>query len=1312
MSSPRSSSPSRQRGFALLITITLLAFLVLLLVSLASLTRVETQVAANSQTLSQARQNALFALNVALGQLQKTAGPDQRVTARAEVDSTAVLTNRRWTGVWDSDPVSATFGQRLAWLVSGPTPAATTAVADPGATGVSTTAVRLVGSNSADLSDSAASDANRIDVSTQEIRTDSVAGLATTPGGHLVGRYAWWVGDEGVKSRANLPNPHRQPWNATAPDIAEQLNDIGTAQRNAIEWMQAKATGSDLLNPLLPASASLLFERWSSSRQLSLSAANAADAATLATSGKIRFHDLSFWSAGVQSDVRQGGLKRDLTAAFEMDDTAFQVSSFANAAPATTRIPMAPTASAQSISPIYVFDRDSTGAALPNAGKFYGPSWHLFRNHYRFYKEASTAPSNLAGTPVFRARTFLPNESLGQPVANRLPVADTYLDVHNKVFTAGGTDYDPKTTATRPDGSQIPRPTSPSLMPYINRVSYILSLQTVLVPTPATAVPPPTDSAIYEVRIIFTPYIVLHNPYNVRVSLDNLGSPVTAPTGTTGPGGAWARIELNGLPFSQLIKAVTPSSATVQFKRSSTSATETELEKRATPLLIAAMNANTNMSYQNFADLYIPANITLEPGQLRVFSPDAGVTSQIAQKILLAPNKNIQGGYYFNQLNGGYNGGASGTDTYFSTWSAATIGADKATPNPIGPGYGPVVPAANDYRVLVTGNTSLYLALADSTLGNDRRVIIRHYPASYAGDRSNADNRMPLHSELYVNNVRIATAGAPLTRAKDYATYSAWVNATPDNSFNGGDLAVNYSGSVPTPLFAFDVYVKPADQPAARASRTFTQNNPLAVVSAKEPEGAYTAQGSKTGYPMGPDAWQPEYRRLSGGINSWTTDTLEADPVTGEAYWGPSHFGGSGLNRVSLIEVPVRPLTSLAQFQHLMISMYSNQPYFAVGNSEATAYINPAQKLSDVSKFKNSTTNTPWIMGDISYLANEALWDSCFFSTLAPGFNGTTNSYYVPAVGAPSPDANPNSRDSVLTAWLAGTRSLPNSRIHSYRSPTRSEADHKAALLNPDRAAGELLLAGSFNVNSRSVEAWTAVLAGARNAAMLTPNASTAVTLTDGLAVPRTVPSVAGERASTPAGTWNGYARLSDTQVRTLATRLVSEITQRQIANGNRPFLSLAEFINRALVDSTLGRKGALQAAIDDAGLNTVIAVQDITTALQTAADFPFPDNGAGNTVSAASGNIRQADLLQQIGPSLSARSDTFLIRTYGETINPVTATSQGRAWCEAVVQRVPDYVDTVANQPHEIPAAATPNATFGRRFKVISFRWLTPDDI
>ncbi len=85
---PRSVSYSQRSGFALLITVTPVAFLVLVLVALATFTRVETQVASNSQQLTQARQNAVMGLNIALGQLQKYAGPDQRVTAPASLNAT------------------------------------------------------------------------------------------------------------------------------------------------------------------------------------------------------------------------------------------------------------------------------------------------------------------------------------------------------------------------------------------------------------------------------------------------------------------------------------------------------------------------------------------------------------------------------------------------------------------------------------------------------------------------------------------------------------------------------------------------------------------------------------------------------------------------------------------------------------------------------------------------------------------------------------------------------------------------------------------------------------------------------------------------------------------------------------------------------------------------------------------------------------------------------------------------------------------------------------------------------------------------
>jgi len=85
------------------------------------------------------------------------------------------------------------------------------------------------------------------------------------------------------------------------------------------------------------------------------------------------------------------------------------------------------------------------------------------------------------------------------------------------------------------------------------------------------------------------------------------------------------------------------------------------------------------------------------------------------------------------------------------------------------------------------------------------------------------------------------------------------------------------------------------------------------------------------------------------------------------------------------------------------------------------------------------------------------------------------------------------------------------------------------------------------------------------------------------------------------------------------------------------------------------------------------------------------------NALSASGSGVTPAELMAGLAPMLTNRSDTFRIRAYGEAISPVDQTTvQAAAWCEAIVQRIPD------------PA---PNG-LGRRFVVIYFRWLGPDDV
>jgi hypothetical protein len=72
----------------------------------------------------------------------------------------------------------------------------------------------------------------------------------------------------------------------------------------------------------------------------------------------------------------------------------------------------------------------------------------------------------------------------------------------------------------------------------------------------------------------------------------------------------------------------------------------------------------------------------------------------------------------------------------------------------------------------------------------------------------------------------------------------------------------------------------------------------------------------------------------------------------------------------------------------------------------------------------------------------------------------------------------------------------------------------------------------------------------------------------------------------------------------------------------------------------------------------------------------------------------------------------------YGDARDSSGKIILARAWCEAVVQRLPEYVD-----PTDRPEAAegwpgssdklTPiNTLFGRRLNIRSFRWLNSNEI
>ncbi|MCB1132939.1 MAG: hypothetical protein KDN05_17580, partial [Verrucomicrobiae bacterium] len=67
-------------------------------------------------------------------------------------------------------------------------------------------------------------------------------------------------------------------------------------------------------------------------------------------------------------------------------------------------------------------------------------------------------------------------------------------------------------------------------------------------------------------------------------------------------------------------------------------------------------------------------------------------------------------------------------------------------------------------------------------------------------------------------------------------------------------------------------------------------------------------------------------------------------------------------------------------------------------------------------------------------------------------------------------------------------------------------------------------------------------------------------------------------------------------------------------------------------------------------------------------------------------------------------RSDTFTVRGYGEA-RDASGKVLARSWCEAVVQRVPTFVDPRDEEHTAMKDLSPVNERFGRRFEIVSFR-------
>ena len=454
-------------------------------------------------------------------------------------------------------------------------------------------------------------------------------------------------------------------------------------------------------------------------------------------------------------------------------------------------------------------------------------------------------------------------------------------------------------------------------------------------------------------------------------------------------------------------------------------------------------------------------------------------------------------------------------------------------------------------------------------------------------------------------------------------------------------------------------------------------------------------------------------------------------------YMGPS-YSPAGQRFIADHEIPQVPLSSLAQLQnlpqHSMESMNWSghlQQNHAIGNSYASPgvpsnkikgdgwpfylnpYINSGGNLNGQTFSGASWTSAPNI--DRSYAANHLLWDDYYFSSMAP----QTSTFYQ-KFGKPRP------LKSVVDEFYGGTKALPNSayRPHLAGMPAKEVSE---SLVNTSgapltdahlKSAAHLMVDGGFNINSTSVPAWTILLASAhlkRPVIMDSAGTGTPAAQTNGnFIVSRFAMPIGGSagQTSTEESRWRGYRELTVNEIRQLAEAMVRQVKQRG------PFRSLGEFINRRLAASSDEKAlyGALQAALEDPKVDINKDYRDMTINEADIKDtnYPFKQAALGPRYQGTPAYISQADILQPIAPIINARSDTFLIRTYGEALAPDGKTVLAKAWCEAVVQRYPEYLNPQDKPETPVTSSSLQpeNKKFGRRFIVKNFRWLTPGEI
>ncbi len=1208
------------KGFALVVTLSLMILLTVIAVGLLTLSSISLRASSQGQAMAVAQANARLALMLAIGELQKSAGADQRITAAADILPTAKPAapyRARWTGVWDTsafNPAKPETKAFVRWLVSD----SPSAVADATATAGSNDVLVFQGKDAASS------------VKVPKVTVNS-------------GSYAYWVEDEGLKadlgwSEGKFTNNERKQaarlTSAPGPDHGSFEGPFS----GKTNYPVTRTTGNPWLGNL---------DKALSAADMPLVMGDTANQSTWLGDGR---HDMTLGNRGVLADSKKGGLRRDLSLAFEMDGDAEAENATRFNQQAGEFVGNGDSLSApQKPAGLPVNERFlwrdyagmPAGSGTPFVGSIpsgvnswgenrhlRGPNWWALRDYANLYKRLSGS----GGDYTMQARAYFPNRSSEKLASSdyhsHFGAAQTW-DVETGVNNSGFPSTI-NTTEPVPNEHYLYRPARANYAPVNLGTSVLVSMLARNVTGAA-----PNQRA--DLAVGLDPLFYFWNPYNRKIKCENI-----------------AVVLGLGIPGRVVFDVTTAGTPPTSYD-----------------LNLAKLLKN-NVTYKTGEKLIflIKGPLLIEPGEVVIASPVAAPTGGVGTgEAVLGYATDNNSGIIMTNLNNNSKINVRLDDRVAFSFlrSEHAVGTsdievrhEMDTSLPKGTGITPASLAANMTLLGEQTQHNLQVLWAGNTPIEDQYV-------SPAGEGTSSTK---VRNELVSNLIPWDIVTSTYTPVKAiFGAHSLLIKpASP--------------GGLGTPK-PYEMFTRFNPAPSLMKRDYYARSNPNQIyrhVTASSPFAVLNDSGID----------------FSGSAKN--------------TFWGLS-YQNSGSTAVPMSNIPASPLFSLASFSDANLSILGTDPFQAVGNSWSSPMIPPSSAYGPVKE----AVGWALVAQDFSWLINDALFDRYFLSGIAPDFT----------IGGGGYSATGSLTDTLTKFFSADHASAQASPVlRPHLPPGRTAAVVTAELAANDgykKMAAYSLIDGAFNVNSTSVAAWTAFLRANRNLAVdYAQNGGS-----DGSSGSPFPSSDSPVKLAGAKPQWSGFSRLSDAQVSALATRIVAQVKLRG------PFMSLSDFINHKMgtVDAAQSYTGALQAALDleaagDSGINTASrAAAGGTAPGYPAAAFNGPPVlGSGTKVSTGiPGDITQADLLLPLAPRLAARSDTFRIRGYGEARSKDGTQILAKATCEAVIQRFPEYMDPTTDAANNEPwdeastSGTTLNPTnqkFGRRFKLVKFRWLSSYEI